>query len=94
MLRSQANQWTGRRTTVTKSRLQQKVQEMRRTNRALEQDLNALETKLRTVGDDSQLANIDLQNILQKQQQTLISMSNISKLLHDTAMSIIRKIGG
>ena len=43
---------------------------------------------------DSQLANVDLQNTLQKQQQTLQMMSNISKMLYDTAQSTIRKIGG
>ncbi len=53
-----------------------------------------LEEKLSTVGDDAQLANVDLQNALQKQQQTLQMMSNISKMVHDTAMSTIRKIGG
>ncbi|MBU03275.1 MAG: hypothetical protein CME55_08275 [Halieaceae bacterium] len=52
------------------------------------------EDKLNTIGDDAQLANVDLQNMLQKQQQTLQMMSNISKALHDTAMAIIRKIGG
>jgi hypothetical protein len=54
----------------------------------------SIEDKLETVGDDAQLANVDLQNILQKQQQTLQMLSTISKLLHDTAMSVIRKIGG
>jgi hypothetical protein len=49
--------------------------------------------KLQEVGDDAQLANIDLQNALQKQQQTLQTMSNVSKMLHDTAMAVIRKIG-
>ncbi len=48
---------------------------------------------LSTIGDDAQLANIDLQNKLQQQQQTLQTMSNVSKMLHDTSMSIIRKIG-
>jgi hypothetical protein len=52
-----------------------------------------LEEELSTVGDDAQLANIDLQNTLQKQQQTLQTMSNVSKAAHDTAMAIIRKIG-
>jgi hypothetical protein len=52
------------------------------------------EDKLNAVGDDAQLANVDLQNMLQKEQQTLQMMSNISKLLYDTALSIIRKIGG
>ena len=45
-------------------------------------------------GDDAQLANLDLQNILQEIQQTLQLMSNISKMLNDTAMNIIRKICG
>ncbi len=49
---------------------------------------------LNSVGDDAQLANVDLQNALQKQQQTLQMMSNMSKMLNDTAMAIIRKIGG
>jgi hypothetical protein len=44
--------------------------------------------------DDAQLAYVDLQNMLQKQQQTLQMLSNISKMLHDTAQAIIRKIGG
>lgn len=60
----------------------------------LEDQIKALEERLNSVGDDAQLANVDLQNMLQKQQQTLQMMSNISKMLHDTAMSIIRKIGG
>ena len=60
----------------------------------LEDQIKKLEERLNSVGDDAQLANVDLQNMLQKQQQTLQMMSNISKMLHDTAMSIIRKIGG
>ena len=50
--------------------------------------------ELATVGDDSQLANVDLQNMLQKQQQALQMMSNISKMSHDTAMAVIRNIKG
>jgi len=56
--------------------------------------LEGLEDQLNTVGDDAQLGNIDMQNALQKQQQTIQMMSNISKLLHDTSMSVIRKMGG
>jgi hypothetical protein len=52
-----------------------------------------LEQSLQTVGDDAQLAQMDLQNTLQKQQQTLQTMSQVSKMLHDTAMAVIRKIG-
>lgn len=59
-----------------------------------EDDIARWEAKLNSIGDDAQLANVDLQNILQKQQQTLQMMSNISKMLFDTAMSVIRKMGG
>jgi hypothetical protein len=55
--------------------------------------IKEIEMQLMQVGDDAQLANIDLQNMLQKQQQTIQMMSNISKTLHDTALSVIRKIG-
>ncbi len=63
------------------------------TKKDLETYIEALEEKLNSVGDDAQLANVDLQNMLQKQQQTMQMMSNISKMLHDTAMAVIRKIG-
>jgi len=52
-----------------------------------------LEESLSTSGDDAQLANIDLQNQLQKQQTTIQMLSNVSKTLHDTALATIRKIG-
>ena len=66
----------------------------RNTKGELENYIEDMEEKLNSVGDDAQLANVDLQNMLQKQQQTMQMMSNIAKMLHDTAMSIIRKIGG
>lgn len=56
--------------------------------------IHRLEEDLHTVGEDAQLANVDLQNALQRQQQVLHMMSNVSKALHDTAISVIRKIGG
>jgi len=49
---------------------------------------------LNSMGDDAQLANVDLQNVLQKQQQILQMVSNVSKTVSDTTMSTIRKIGG
>jgi hypothetical protein len=53
-----------------------------------------LQDKLNDIGDDAQLANIDLQNMMQKQQQTTQMITNIHKLMSDTAMDTIRKIGG
>ena len=56
--------------------------------------LSEWEEERRTISYDAQLANVDMQNQLQKQQQAMQTMSNISKMLHDTAMAVIRKIGG
>ncbi len=53
-----------------------------------------LEDQLNSVGEDAQLMNVELQNQLQKQQQLLQMMSNMSKALHDAAMSIVRKLEG
>jgi len=50
--------------------------------------LKALE-KVDAALDDTQLANVDLQNILQKQQQTLQMMSNEDVVGH---RAVIRKI--
>lgn len=57
------------------------------------QIIENLEGILDAVAEDALLANVDLQTFLQKQQQLLQLLSNISKLLHDTAMSVIRKLG-
>lgn len=54
---------------------------------------DALE-KINSVSDDAELANVDLQNVLQKQQQTLQMIANISNMLYDTELSVIRKMGG
>jgi hypothetical protein len=58
-----------------------------------EDEIKKWEEKLNSLGDDAQLANVDLQNILQKQQQTLQMMSNISKMLFETVQGVIRKFG-
>ena len=58
----------------------------------LDAEISRWEDRLNSLGDDAQLANVDLQNILQKQQQTLQIMSNISKILYDTSMAVINKL--
>jgi hypothetical protein len=60
----------------------------------IEAYIKELENNQQQVGDDAQLANVDLQNRLQKQQQTNQMISTISKMLSDTAMAVIRKFGG
>ena len=67
--------------------------ELTKTRKTMEAYINSLEENLSTIGEDAQLANIDLQNMLQKQQQTMQMLSNISKLLFDTALAVIRKMG-
>jgi hypothetical protein len=58
----------------------------------IEQRIHTKEKELSTVRNDAQLANLKLQNTLQKTQQLLQMISNISKQLHDTAMAIIRNL--
>ncbi len=60
---------------------------------ALQKLLDSWDEELQGVGDDAQMGNVDMQNMLEKQQETMQMMSNISKMLHDTTMAIIRKIG-
>ena len=69
------------------------IEKIRTVAKDLDAEIVKWEQTLSSAGDDAQLANIDLQNMLQKQQQTLQTISNVSKMLHDTAMAIIRKIG-
>ncbi len=59
----------------------------------IDTEIRTLENRLNAVGDDAQLANVDLQSELQKQQEALQMLSNISRQLHDANMTIIRKIG-
>jgi hypothetical protein len=59
----------------------------------LEARLRDLEEQLSQIGDDAQLANVDLQNALQKQQQTIQMLSLVATTIYDTAMAVIRKIG-
>ena len=56
--------------------------------------IDKLEEQLQSTGDDAQLANVDLQNNLQRQQQIILQMSNMSKKIFDTIMAVIRNIGG
>jgi hypothetical protein len=46
----------------------------------------------RMAGDDRSLANIDLQNMQQRQQQVLQMLSNVAKAMHDAEMATIRKM--
>lgn len=55
------------------------------------QRIIGLTEELQSVGDDAQLANIDLQNILQQQQQAMQMMTQISKDLNETSMAVIRE---
>jgi hypothetical protein len=81
----------GKKQNVTKLRTCIKAAKVQMAQMA--KNIKAMESQLASASDDAQLANIDMQNMLQKQQQTLQTMSNVSKVLHDTAMAIIRKIG-
>lgn len=60
---------------------------------SLQTGLEVLEERLATAGDDAQLTNLDLQNAMQKQQQTLQTISNVMKSMQDTQMATISRIG-
>ncbi len=59
-----------------------------------EKFIELLDDYLQELGDDAQLANIDLQNLLQQQQQMIQTISNVTKLMYETSLNTIRKIGG
>jgi len=52
-----------------------------------------VEENLSKAGDDAQLANIELQNVLEKSQQVIQTLSNVSKMVHDASVAVTRKIG-
>ena len=54
--------------------------------------LSVLETKIQTSEGMTQMMQLELQDAMNKQQQTLQTISNVSKMLHDTQMSIIRNM--
>lgn len=60
-------------------------------------DLDALlkkfEEELTQLGEDGQIANLDLQDQLQKTQQITQFMTAVRKQLNDTAMAVVRTIG-
>jgi len=60
----------------------------------LKDSIRDWEQRLNEIGEDGQLANVDMQNWLQKVQQSLQMLSNVSKIQHDSAMSIIRNMKG
>jgi hypothetical protein len=55
--------------------------------------ISSLSNQLNSVGDNADLANLELQNSMQKQTQRLQMVSNLSKMSYDCASSIIRNIG-
>ncbi len=64
-----------------------------KTTKDLEDHIKSMEETLASLGDDAQLLNTDLQSVMQKQQEFINMLSNVSKLLSNTALAVIRKIG-
>lgn len=52
-----------------------------------------LQDRSKTVGDDIALARTEHQNALQKQQKVIGQLSATSKRMHDTARSVMRRLG-
>lgn len=58
----------------------------------LEDHIKSIEEELAALGDDTQLATLDLQKVMEEQQRMLQMLSSINKMMYDTAMAIIRNI--
>jgi len=54
--------------------------------------ISEYEDHLNSIGDDSQLANIDMQAVLARQQELLRMLGSIGDILNSTALAVIRKI--
>jgi hypothetical protein len=69
-----------------------KVGDQRKINTSAEMDayIQGLEDKINSIGDDAELQQVTLQDALQKNQQMIQMMSNLIKVIHDTAMAVIR----
>jgi hypothetical protein len=52
------------------------------------------EDVLNTLGDDTEMTQMDLQNAMQRQSQTMSMLSALLKVSHDTLMSIIQNLKG
>ena len=81
-----------RRAAERAQRTNERERELREERSRLREGPREIDAELAQMNDDSELASIDLQNVLHKQQQTLQTMSNLSKQMHDTAKAIIQKI--
>lgn len=63
-------------------------------NQEMENAKKSLQIARDSVGDDAQLANVDMQTTLQNCQENIQQLSDILKMESDTALNTIRKIGG
>lgn len=72
----------------------ERVAVLRAEHHRLTDRLREVDAELERLGsaDDQQLMNLELQDALQKQQQTLQTMSNVSKSMHDTAKAVIQNM--
>jgi len=73
-----------------REQLRQIVQQFDKINREIENGKKLVQVQLDNlglsqVGDDAQLANIDMQNALQNEQALVTMLSNISKMVNDSA---------
>jgi hypothetical protein len=59
----------------------------------LDATIKGLDAKLASVGEDAQLANVDLQNMVQKQTLLIQMLSNLSKATYEIERGVVSKIG-
>ena len=60
--------------------------------RSTDDVVNEMEEKLNEIGDNAELAEIDLQSALDKQQETIDMLSKMGEVQRETAETVVRKI--
>jgi hypothetical protein len=60
----------------------------------LDNAIKDTEGDIESAGGDAQLLQLRLQDAMQKKQELMQMMSNLSKMMHETIMAIIRNMGG
>lgn len=58
----------------------------------LEDEIKKMEDKLKDIGNDAQLAGIDLQTWMKKQNQAIQTLANTTKVLREVASAVVRKL--
>lgn len=78
--------------TMTKEEWQQYANDLKSAKRNLETKLENLDSEYQTISDMNQMDTLMLQDMMQKQQQMFMLLSNLSRMMHDTAKNTLQNL--